>query len=92
MSYLRQLPVDTLKIDVSFIRDIPKSADAVAITRGIVALAHGLGLYVVAEGVETKEQLEALRQMQCDGAQGFLFSAAKPAREILAFITGVREN
>lgn len=92
LSYLRQLPIDTLKIDVSFIRDIPSSADAVAIARGIVALAHGLGLYVVAEGVETKEQLEALRQMQCDGAQGFLFSAAKPAQEILAFITGVHEN
>ena len=81
LSYLRELPVETLKVDISFVRTLTTNPDSAAITKGIVALAHGLGLGVVAEGVETEEQLAALREMGCDKAQGFLFSRALPSAD-----------
>jgi diguanylate cyclase (GGDEF)-like protein len=76
LGLLHRLPIDTLKIDRSFVADMPKRRDALEIVRTIVALAHNLGLGVVAEGVETAEQLRDLRDMGCDYAQGFLFSQA----------------
>lgn len=82
LSYLKRLPVDTLKIDISFIRDITRSHDDAAIVKAIIALAHSLDMNVVAEGVETREQFVALRVLGCDAAQGFLFSPAVPPADI----------
>jgi len=82
LSYLRQLPVDILKIDISFIHDIEHNPDAVAMAKGIIALAHSLDLRVIAEGVETSGQLSILEQLKCDYAQGYLFSRPVPAAQI----------
>jgi diguanylate cyclase (GGDEF)-like protein/PAS domain S-box-containing protein len=75
LSFLRRLPIDSVKIDRSLISELPRSADATALTRGVVAMAHSLGLTVVAEGVETREQWEFLHQQGCDEMQGNYFSA-----------------
>ncbi len=81
LSYLRRFPIDCLKIDQSFVRDIPGNADAVAIVSAIVAMARSLMLELVAEGVETQEQLDYLKQLQCNRMQGYLFSRPIPAQE-----------
>jgi diguanylate cyclase len=85
LSYLREIPIDTLKIDTSFVRDIPGDADAVAVVRAIIALARELDLSVIAEGVETEEQLAVLEELGCDSVQGFLFSPPVPPEAIEAF-------
>ncbi len=82
LSLLKHLPVDTLKIDRVFIGNLPEDPDSSAITAGMIALAHRLGLRVVAEGVETEGQLAFLRQHGCDCVQGFLLSAVLPPEEI----------
>jgi diguanylate cyclase (GGDEF)-like protein/PAS domain S-box-containing protein len=74
LSQLKRFPIDTLKIDRSFVRDIPHNADDCAITETIISLGKALGVVVVAEGVETAEQFVFLRDHQCDEMQGFLFS------------------
>jgi diguanylate cyclase (GGDEF)-like protein len=81
MSYLRRFPLDKLKIDRSFIADLLTSPEAAALVRGIVSLAHSLGLKVIAEGVETLEQMELLTRLGCDQLQGFCFSRPLPAAE-----------
>jgi len=81
LSYLRRFPIDCLKIDQSFVRDIPGNSDAVAIVSAIVAMARSLMLELVAEGVETQEQLDYLKQLQCNRMQGYLFSRPISARE-----------
>lgn len=82
LNYLKHLPIDKLKIDQSFIRNLPASCEDAAIVSAIVTLGHGLGLSVVAEGVETVEQLICLQTMRCNEAQGYLFSRPAPAAEM----------
>jgi diguanylate cyclase (GGDEF)-like protein len=84
MSYLNRLPLGELKIDRSFLAEIKKPDDRVVLVDAIIALAHSLGLNVVAEGVETDEQLQYLARRNCDEAQGFLFSKPVPADEFSA--------
>ncbi|HLO62967.1 MAG TPA: EAL domain-containing protein [Azonexus sp.] len=74
LAYLRQLPIDSLKIDISFVRDLPESADAVAIATAIVSLAKALSLDTIAEGVENEMQAQLLRGLGIDQGQGYLFS------------------
>ena len=81
LSYLRDFPVDQLKIDQSFVRNLPDSADDANIARHIVDLAHQLDIRVVAEGVETPEQLRFLRDIGCDEVQGFLLAKPLPVEE-----------
>lgn len=91
-SYLRRFPLHTLKIDRSFVRDIPGHQDVAAITRAIIAMGHSLKLKVVAEGVETRPQLEYLRELGCDEYQGYLFSATIPADQFEALLLRKQEN
>ena len=79
LSYLSKLPVDTLKIDRSFVIDMTAGPQGLALVSTIIYLAHALKLKVVAEGVETEEQSRLLRLLGCDEMQGFLFSKAVPA-------------
>ncbi len=74
LSYLRRLPLDTLKVDRSFVMDLPDDHDANGIVKAIIAMAHVLRLKVIAEGVETDEQREFLKSIDCDEMQGYLFS------------------
>jgi diguanylate cyclase len=88
MAYLKRFPIDQVKIDRTFVRDIPGDGEDEAITTAIIAMAHSLGLTVVAEGVETEEQLRFLRNVACDTLQGFYFAEPRPAREVERFLTG----
>ncbi len=85
-SYLKQLPLDALKIDRSFVREIATSPDDAAITTAIIAMAHALGLKVVGEGIETAAQREVLREQGCDAMQGYLFSRPVPADDLVALL------
>ena len=86
LSYLKRFSVDTLKIDRSFVRDTPDDAEDCAIATAIVALAHSLGLKVVAEGVENRDQLAFLRGLGCDEMQGYLLSRPLPAAQLVAWL------
>ena len=86
MSHLKHFPIDTLKIDISFIADLETDPGDAAITEAIIALARGLGLRVVAEGVGTRAQLEFLDAHGCDCFQGFWVSHALPPHEFGEFI------
>ena len=80
LNYLKRFPIDTLKIDKSFVSDVCKDPHDTAIVRAIIDLGHALDLTVIAEGVETKEQLQYLSALECDVVQGFLFSKALSAK------------
>jgi len=82
LGYLQKLPVDTLKIDQGFICNLETDPDSVSIVKTVIALAHGLELNVIAEGVETEGQLAMLRELGCSAAQGYLFSKPQPAEAI----------
>jgi len=79
MNYLKRLPLDTIKIDKSFIDDVPSSTHDIVVTKAIIALSKNLGYQVVAEGIETQEQEEFLKENGCDIGQGYYF--AKPMSE-----------
>ncbi|HLF23745.1 MAG TPA: EAL domain-containing protein, partial [Burkholderiales bacterium] len=91
LSYIKRLPIDQLKIDRSFVRDIPGDEDDAAIATAIIAMAHNLKLTVVAEGVETLEQLAFLRNHRCDLMQGNYFSRPLPVEEFAALIRERRQ-
>jgi diguanylate cyclase (GGDEF)-like protein len=86
LSYLRRLPLDKLKIDHSFIQEVTTSRDDAQIVRAIVSLAHSLHLKVIAEGVETEEQLDFLRRLGCDQYQGYFCSKPVPADSFARFL------
>jgi diguanylate cyclase (GGDEF)-like protein len=86
LAYLKRFPAQTLKIDRSFISGLPDDRDDAAITQAVVALAHSLGMQVVAEGVETPEQLAILRRLGCDEAQGFLLARPQSAEQLAGLL------
>ena len=83
LSYLKKFPIDVIKIDRSFVKDIPDNQDDMEITSAVIAMAHNLKLDVVAEGIETKAQLDFLRTQKCDVGQGFLFDQPIASRTII---------
>jgi diguanylate cyclase (GGDEF)-like protein len=92
LSYLRRYPVQVIKIDRSFVSDIPRNPDASAIASTVIAMARTLRKRTVAEGIETTAQLEYLRERGCDTGQGYLFSKAVPADELARVITEQRSR
>ena len=90
LAYLKRLPIQTLKLDRSFVKDTPEDANDAAISAAAVSLAHTLGLTVVAEGVETVEQEGFLVEHECDYLQGYLFSRPVPAEEVEGVLRGKR--
>jgi EAL domain-containing protein (putative c-di-GMP-specific phosphodiesterase class I) len=81
LTYLRRLPFDQLKIDQAFVRGLPSEPMSVAIVESILAMSRGLGIEVVAEGIETPDELNALRERGCTMYQGYLFSRPIPTKD-----------
>jgi diguanylate cyclase (GGDEF)-like protein/PAS domain S-box-containing protein len=92
LSYLRGFPFDKLKIDRSFVKDLPDRNDCVAIITAIAGLAKNLGIATTAEGVETQDQLDFLRRQGCTQAQGFLFSPARPRSELAELVKTINRR
>ena len=92
LGYLRRFPLDSIKIDRSFVTDLAQEPDDATIVRTVIAMAHALDLEVVAEGVETIEQLNFLRDERCDRVQGFYFSQAVPLATLHEYIQGRTET
>lgn len=87
LAYLKRFPIDTIKIDIAFVRDIISNAEDAAIALAIISMAHVLNMRVVAEGVESEGQLNYLRSHDCDEIQGFLFCRPLPAGDVFSFVT-----
>lgn len=92
MSYLNKYPIDTLKIDVSFVKEITKNKENEAIVTAIIAMAHSLNLKVIAEGIETEEQLRILRKKKCDFGQGYLIGKPMDVDSFEGVIRGSHQN
>ncbi|MBC3453198.1 putative bifunctional diguanylate cyclase/phosphodiesterase [Pseudomonas mosselii] len=92
LAYLRALPIDHLKIDRAFIKDLPGDDDAVAIARAIIDLGHALGFRITAEGIETQEQYDFLRHAGCDQGQGFLLGRPMPAEALRRWLADNHER
>jgi EAL domain-containing protein (putative c-di-GMP-specific phosphodiesterase class I) len=86
LAYLRSFPFDKIKIDRSFVRDMPERNDSRAIIRAVTGLAQSLKISTVIEGIETEEQLSMAKAEGCNEAQGFLFSRPLPEREVADFL------
>ena len=87
LGYLKKFPFDTLKIDKSFVHDLPHDAGSVALARAILAMAHALGLDVIAEGIENSAQADFLASQHCDFAQGYHFHKPMPAEDLTALLS-----
>lgn len=92
LAYLKKLPISELKIDQSFVRDIPHSEDDMTIVSTIIAMAKALSLAVVAEGVETEQQVDFLRQQGCDMVQGYFYSKPLPSEEFAQFVLNYQQG
>ena len=93
LSYLRKFPIDALKIDQSFVRQISTAGDDTTIVTAVIGMARSLKLRVIAEGVETLEELAFLRAHQCDEAQGYYFSRPVPPQQFAKLLkTGIPES
>jgi EAL domain-containing protein (putative c-di-GMP-specific phosphodiesterase class I) len=91
LGYLSRFMLDKLKIDQSFVRNITTESRSAAIAQATIALAHGLSLVVIAEGVETEEQLAFLAAIGCDEVQGYLFSRPVPAADMARLLSGASQ-
>jgi EAL domain-containing protein (putative c-di-GMP-specific phosphodiesterase class I) len=92
LAYLRRFPINRLKIDRSFVSELPGNSDDAALTAAIVTMAHELRLTVVAEGVETQQQADHLRSIGCDHLQGYLFSRAVPAADFKQLLEQAKQS
>ena len=92
LSYLQKFPINALKIDRSFVSEIDAVMDSRSICKAIIALAHGLGMKVIAEGVETAGQLEYLQSLGCEEVQGYLIAKPMSATVITEFLNNRRDN
>lgn len=92
LAYLNRFPIDTVKIDRSFIRNVPDSHSDTQITSAVIALGHSLGLTVIAEGAETQKQIDFLRQEGCDEVQGYFFSRPIPPADVESFLGSAADS
>src|SRR5690606_23108735 len=92
LSYLSKLPVSKLKIDQSFVQELPQNANSLTIVTGVVSMAHVLGLRVVAEGVETEAQADCLRNNGCDLLQGYCIGHPMPLEQLAACLTKTEQS
>ena len=86
LAYLKRFPIDVLKIDRAFVRDITLNSDDASIVKAILALAKALNLHVIAEGIETREQYDYLKELGCDEGQGYMYARPMPLDDLLKFI------
>ena len=86
------MPIDTLKIDRAFIRNLHESKKDYTFVKTIIAMAHSLGMDVVAEGVENEEQFQLLKNMKCEIAQGYMFSKPVPADQLIPFLRPLKNS